>query len=53
MSAGNLAVFRGITTAVAMLAFVAVVLWAWSGRRKQSFDEAAKMALDDQEEPRP
>jgi len=27
--------------------FVAIVVWAWSGRRKQSFDEAAGIPLQD------
>ncbi|MFV9615037.1 MAG: CcoQ/FixQ family Cbb3-type cytochrome c oxidase assembly chaperone [Gammaproteobacteria bacterium] len=34
-------------TVFAFVFFVAVVFWAWSGKRKKSFDEAARMALDD------
>jgi len=34
-------------TVFAFVFFVAVVFWAWSGKRKSSFDEAARMALDD------
>lgn len=30
-----------ITTVVAFVAFVAIVLWAYSSRRKAAFDEAA------------
>ena len=34
-------------TVFAFVFFIAVVFWAWSGKRKKSFDEAARMALDD------
>jgi cbb3-type cytochrome oxidase subunit 3 len=34
-------------TVFAFVFFVAVVFWAWSGKRKKSFDKAARMALDD------
>ncbi|VAW54909.1 Cytochrome c oxidase (cbb3-type) subunit CcoQ [hydrothermal vent metagenome] len=34
-------------TVFAFVFFVGVVFWAWSGKRKTSFDEAARMALDD------
>ena len=38
---------RGLVTLVLMLAFIGLVLWAWSGRRKADFDEAAQLPLDD------
>lgn len=38
---------RGIATAIALLAFIALVAWAWSGRRKARFDRAARMPLED------
>ena len=34
-------------TVFAFVFFVAVVFWAWNGKRKGSFDSAARMALDD------
>ena len=34
-------------TVFAFVFFVAVVFWAWSGKRKGNFDKAARMALDD------
>ncbi len=34
-------------TVFAFVFFVAVVFWAWSGKRKKSYDKAARMALDD------
>ena len=39
--------FRGITTAILLLAFVGLIIWAWSARRKSDFEAAAKLALDD------
>ena len=38
-----------IWTVFAFVFFVGVVLWAMSGRRKNDFDKAARMALDDEE----
>ena len=29
------------------MVFVAIVIWAWSGKRKKGFDSAARMAIDD------
>ncbi len=36
-----------IWTLVAFVFFVGIVLWAWSGKRKQEFDEMARMPLED------
>jgi len=38
---------QGLATVLALLAFVGVVWWAWSGRQKQKFDQAARMPLED------
>jgi len=38
---------RSIFTVLAFIAFVGIVWWAYSDRRKQTYDEAARMALDD------
>ena len=40
--------FQVVWTVVAFVFFIGVVAWAWSGRRKDDFDEAARMALDDE-----
>ena len=32
-----------IWTIVVMVLFIGIVLWAWSGKRKQRFDEAANI----------
>jgi cytochrome c oxidase cbb3-type subunit 4 len=39
--------FRGLTTVVLMIAFIGMVRWAYSTKRKQDFTEAANLALDD------
>jgi len=38
---------RGITTALALIAFLAVCVWAWSKKRTQAFDEAANLPFAD------
>ena len=44
MDSGTL---QGLATVLALLAFVGVVWWAWSGRQKQKFDQAARMPLEE------
>ena len=39
----------GIVTAVLLVLFVIGWIWAWSPKRKKSFDDAARLPLDDQE----
>ena len=34
---------RGLATAVALIAFLGVVFWAYSSKRKGDFDEAASL----------
>lgn len=43
----DIGTFRGLLTAILMLLFIGVVLWAFSRRRKKDFDEAAKLPLDE------
>jgi len=42
-------ILQSVWTVVAFVFFVGVVVWAWSSKRKSSFDKAARMALDDEE----
>ena len=44
MDAGT---FRGLFTVVMMLLFVGLVLWAWSSKRKKTFDAAAQLPLEE------
>ena len=39
----------GIYTAVLLILFIGIVLWAWSGKRKEQFDHMSKMPLDEKE----
>lgn len=38
---------RSLFTVLALLLFAGIVGWAYSAKRKASFDAAAKLALDD------
>lgn len=38
---------RGVITAVLLLLFIALIVWAWSRKRKDRFEEAARMPLED------
>ncbi|WP_070887087.1 CcoQ/FixQ family Cbb3-type cytochrome c oxidase assembly chaperone [Pseudomonas sp. D1-3] len=44
----DIGTIRGIGTAVVLIAFIAVVLWAYSSKRKSSFDEAANLPFADE-----
>jgi cytochrome c oxidase cbb3-type subunit 4 len=50
MNAETLGLVRGITTVLAMLAFIGVVLWAWSRGRASRFDAAARLPLEEDPE---
>ena len=47
MSLETLNILRGIATVLAMSAFIAVVLWSWSRRRRDAFDEASRLPLEE------
>ena len=47
MDAGLL---HGLWTAAMIAVFAAIVAWAWSGRRKRDFDEAARLPLEEETE---
>jgi cytochrome c oxidase cbb3-type subunit 4 len=40
---------RGLSTAFLMFAFIGLCLWAYSKKRKKSFDEAANLPFADDE----
>ena len=42
---------QSVWTIVVMVLFVGIVVWAWSGKRKQRFDEAANIPFDEDETP--
>ncbi|MCC6193733.1 MAG: cbb3-type cytochrome c oxidase subunit 3 [Burkholderiales bacterium] len=37
----------GVTTLVLMFLFLAIWVWAWLPRHKRSFDELAKLPMED------
>jgi cytochrome c oxidase cbb3-type subunit 4 len=45
----DMGVLRSIMTVLAFITFLGIVAWAYSGKRKQAFDAAARMALEDDE----
>jgi cytochrome c oxidase cbb3-type subunit 4 len=47
----DIGTIRGIGTAVVFIAFISVVLWAYSSRRKSNFDEAANLPFADDPKP--
>lgn len=43
----DMTTIRAVMTAVMFAVFIAIVLWAYSGRRKAAFEEAARLPLDE------
>lgn len=37
----------GIITGILLLAFIGLIVWAYSKKRKSHFDQAAQLALDE------
>ncbi|MCP1315352.1 MULTISPECIES: cbb3-type cytochrome c oxidase subunit 3 [unclassified Halomonas] len=46
MDSGTL---RGVITLILLLAFLGIVVWAYSRRRREAFDEAANLPFADDE----
>jgi cytochrome c oxidase cbb3-type subunit IV len=46
-----MAMFHSIWTVVLLVVFIGIVIWAWSGKRKHAFDEAARIPLEDDDAP--
>ncbi len=40
---------RGLSTAFLLVAFIALIIWAYSSKRKKSFDEAANLPFADED----
>jgi len=41
---------RSVVTVLMLVVFIGIVVWAWSGKRKQAFEEAARLPFDDETE---
>jgi cytochrome c oxidase cbb3-type subunit 4 len=44
----DIGTLRGLGTLLVLVAFVSVTLWAYSGRNKSRFDEAANLPFADE-----
>lgn len=42
-------IFRGIMTLIIMLLFIGLCIWVYSKKRKPMYEDAAHMALDDED----
>ncbi len=40
---------RGLSTALLMVSFIGLCFWAYSGKRRKSFEEAANLPFADEE----
>ncbi|VXC56826.1 MULTISPECIES: cbb3-type cytochrome oxidase subunit 3 [unclassified Pseudomonas] len=47
----DIGTLRGIGTALVLIAFTAVTLWAYSGKRRDAFTEAANLPFADEPKP--
>lgn len=45
----NIALFHSVWTVLLLILFVGIVLWAYSSRRRQHFDAAARLPLEDED----
>jgi cytochrome c oxidase cbb3-type subunit 4 len=43
----------GLITVVLMLAFIGIIVWAWSSRRRARFDAAARQPLEEDRDAEP
>ncbi|MBA1278338.1 MULTISPECIES: cbb3-type cytochrome oxidase subunit 3 [Pseudomonadaceae] len=44
----DIGTLRGLGTILVFVAFIGIVLWAYSSKRKKSFDEAANLPFADE-----
>ncbi|MGB0713472.1 MAG: cbb3-type cytochrome oxidase subunit 3 [Gammaproteobacteria bacterium] len=49
----NFETYHSIWTVFLVIVFAGIVFWAWSGRRKDDFEEASRLPLVDDTGPRP
>ncbi|RKZ36809.1 MAG: CcoQ/FixQ family Cbb3-type cytochrome c oxidase assembly chaperone [Gammaproteobacteria bacterium] len=40
-----------VWTVLVLVTFLAIVAWAWSGKRREDFERAARIPLDDDDAP--
>ena len=42
---------QSVWTIVVMVVFIGIVIWAWSGKRKKSFEDAANIPFNEDRPP--
>ncbi|MEJ2093678.1 MAG: cbb3-type cytochrome c oxidase subunit 3 [Gammaproteobacteria bacterium] len=42
-----MSLIHSIWTVLVFLLFIGIVIWAWSGKRKDNFDKASRIPLED------
>ena len=45
----NFGLIQSIWTIIVMVVFIGIFIWAWSSGRKNIFDEASRIPMDDDE----
>lgn len=45
-----MSLIHSIWTVIVLLLFIGIVIWAWSGKRKDKFDKASRIPLEDESE---
>lgn len=43
-------IYQSIWTVIVFVLFVGIILWAWNGKNKAAFDEAARIPMDDDDQ---
>jgi cytochrome c oxidase cbb3-type subunit 4 len=46
-----LSTLLSVWTVIVFIVFIAIVFWAWNSKRKDSFDEAARIPFTEEETP--
>jgi cytochrome c oxidase cbb3-type subunit 4 len=46
----DLTLFRSIMTVLMFVIFIGICVWAWSGKRKKEFEDAANLPFADEDE---
>ncbi len=46
----DMTLLRSLFTVLMFITFIGIVIWAWSSKRKQAFDEAANLPFADDEQ---
>ena len=47
----DVSIVQSVWTLVVLVLFVGIVIWAWSGKRKHDFDEAANIPFNEDDTP--